>query len=305
MILNLKLIGGLGNQLFQVVFASSQTEEIQLILENPGDKIESLDLSKFKIASKIKKTKIIDFNYYERKLYNFGIRASSMPAKSALKKCLRSSSIFFVEKLLQVLKPELGKVSISKSVGDIDPKLRPGEPNFLIGYFQNAALVDNISKGAFDIEISNPKLRNLIEQAKAVQPIILQMRLGDYSGDSRIGIPSLNYYKNGAKCFRTLRPEAQIWLFSDDIEIAKERTDEAGIENVYIPEVKELSSAEILTLMTFGSGYVISNSTFGWWAAKLTKNVNAQVLVPEPWFRKLDQPDGLIPKDWIRVPAWE
>jgi len=305
MFLNLKLIGGLGNQLFQVVFASSQTEEIQLILENPEDKFESFDLYKFKIASGIKKTKIIRFNFVEQKIYNLGIRASSMTAKSLLKRSVRDAASFFIKKSLQTLKPELGVVSISKGVGDIGPRLNPEKPNFLIGYFQNATLVDNFSRDAFNIEISNPKLRSLIELAKVTQPIILQMRLGDYSGDASIGIPILNYYKIGVKRFRDIRPQAEIWLFSDDLELAKERADKAGIENVFVPDVSTLTAAEILTLMSHGSGYVISNSTFGWWAAKLAKNTNAIIVVPHPWFRKLEQPASLIPKDWIKVPAWE
>jgi hypothetical protein len=96
----------------------------------------------------------------------------------------------------------------------------------------------------------------------------------------------------------------EVWLFSDDLELAKERASQAGIERIFTPDVQALSPAEILTLMRFGSGYVISNSTFGWWAAKLSNTSNIEVVVPDPWFRKLEQPENLIPNDWIKVPAW-
>jgi Glycosyl transferase family 11 len=305
MILNLKLIGGLGNQLFQLVFACSRTDKLSIILENPDTKLEDMELYRFNLSSKIQQAKTVKFNFAERKIYNLGIRISTMTAKTLTEKYIRVVLVYLIEKVLQILKPELGVVSISRGVGDIKLILNRDKPNFPIGYYQNTNIVDDISKDAFNIEITNKILQDLIELAKVKEPIILQMRLGDYSGDERIGIPSLAYYSAGVMRFRESQPEVEVWLFSDDLELAKERANQAGIERIFTPDVRALSPAEILTLMRFGSGYVISNSTFGWWAAKLSNTSNTRVVVPDPWFRKLEQPECLIPNDWIKVPAWE
>jgi len=305
MILNLKLIGGLGNQLFQLVFACSKTDELSLILENPNTKLEDMELYRFNLSSKIQQTKTVKFNFAERKIYNLGIRTSSMSTKTLIDEFIRDVLVYLIEKVLQILKPELGVVSISRGVGDTNLILNRDKPNFPIGYYQSTNIVDHISKDAFNIEITNQILQDLIELAKVKQPIILQMRLGDYSKDKRIGIPSLAYYSAGVMRFRESQPQAEVWLFSDDLELAIERANQAGIERIFTPDVQALSPAEILTLMRFGSGYVISNSTFGWWAAKLSKTSNIKVVVPDPWFKKLEQPEYLIPNDWIKVPAWE
>jgi len=54
--------------------------------------------------------------------------------------------------------------------------------------------------------------------------------------------------------------------------------------------------------MRLGTGYVLSNSTFGWWAAYLARMEPKVVVVPDPWFKKIDEPLGLIPIGWTRIP---
>jgi hypothetical protein len=50
--------------------------------------------------------------------------------------------------------------------------------------------------------------------------------------------------------------------------------------------------------MRRGAGYVLSNSTFGWWGAFLSKTGNPRVVVPKPWFVTLEDPRQLNPEFW-------
>jgi hypothetical protein len=50
-------------------------------------------------------------------------------------------------------------------------------------------------------------------------------------------------------------------------------------------------------------GYVIGNSTFSWWAARLKYDHSAVVVAPVPWFKSMNDPEGLIPGDWITIEA--
>ena len=52
-------------------------------------------------------------------------------------------------------------------------------------------------------------------------------------------------------------------------------------------------------IMRNGSGYILSNSTFGWWAAFLSKSENTNVVAPRPWFIALEDPSQLIPTTWM------
>jgi hypothetical protein len=58
-------------------------------------------------------------------------------------------------------------------------------------------------------------------------------------------------------------------------------------------------------VMRLGHDYIISNSTFSWWAAAMTLNQNARVCVPNPWFKALEPPSDMIPKEWIKIDAWK
>jgi hypothetical protein len=51
--------------------------------------------------------------------------------------------------------------------------------------------------------------------------------------------------------------------------------------------------------LTYGESLIISNSTFGWWGAFLSGA--KVVMVPDPWFRKIKEPNTLIPQNWIRI----
>jgi hypothetical protein len=65
----------------------------------------------------------------------------------------------------------------------------------------------------------------------------------------------------------------------------------------------DLSTAETFTVMRQGHGFIIANSSFSWWAARLSTAADPLVIAPKPWFKNLDEPDNLIPPEWVRIDA--
>ena len=53
-------------------------------------------------------------------------------------------------------------------------------------------------------------------------------------------------------------------------------------------------------LLSFCKHNVISNSTFGWWAAYMNKNRNKIVLYPDFWWESLPCQD-ICPDEWIGI----
>ena len=64
-----------------------------------------------------------------------------------------------------------------------------------------------------------------------------------------------------------------------------------------------MSAAETLQTMRLCHGYVIGNSSFSWWGAKLSFQENPPVISPSKWFLGQPDPAGLIPDDWERIDA--
>ena len=63
------------------------------------------------------------------------------------------------------------------------------------------------------------------------------------------------------------------------------------------------SDVEVWDLFRHFKGYIISNSSFSWWAAFLRKDRTAPVFCPDPWFQGMKDPDSLIPHEWHKVAA--
>ena len=93
----------------------------------------------------------------------------------------------------------------------------------------------------------------------------------------------------------------KVWLFTNDLDLIGTYISDLEDQRYRLFSSEILTSAETLQVMKFGSGYVLSNSTYGWWAAFLRKNDQAKVVVPAHWYSTLPVPYKLIPDNWLKV----
>jgi hypothetical protein len=136
--------------------------------------------------------------------------------------------------------------------------------------------------------------------AKTEEPLIVHMRFGDYRLENSFGLLTQKYYQESVKELWSSGDFKSVWVFSDEIDEARRYLQDTKISEIrYIPDVAK-SSAQTLEAMRLGKGYVIGNSSFSWWAAQLSDNVNAKVIAPTPWFIGQDEPSALIPPNWTR-----
>jgi hypothetical protein len=125
------------------------------------------------------------------------------------------------------------------------------------------------------------------------------------------GPVELDYYSRAIEAMRERVPTAHAFVFSDDIAWCKEQlsfslpTTFASSEN---PD--QLHPADDLYLMSLCKHFVIANSTYSWWAAWLGKAAEKIVIAPRIWYRTDDPAlrgdsyltsDDLIPSAWIRI----
>jgi hypothetical protein len=307
----LSLTGGLGNQLFQLAaglnLAGNRKLSLVTELGSPRkSKDGKADLLSFSLPKGVELLQEKKANWITRKTAGFMLRKGLAPTRIEKNIIFVFFSKLFANIVMTVFLRSKVAVLASSDVGYSSMHMTKAKI-VLFGYFQSY-------RWAEKWEILN-QLRSiaflqdseLIEQfsieAEIELPLIVHVRLGDYLSEKNFGIPSKDYYKVGINKILSSRKCKSIWLFSDDLEKAREYIPiDISIPVRMIPEI-ENSAAATLEVMRFGVGYVIANSTFSWWAAFLSKEPNVEVIAPEPWFQGMDEPRDLIPSTWQRIDA--
>ena len=134
----------------------------------------------------------------------------------------------------------------------------------------------------------------------------MHVRLKDYLQHPQFGILESDYYQRAILHITRTRRFKEIWVISDDCELAKHRLGNISLLHsdefqVTWLETESMTSFETLQIMRNASGYVLSNSTFGWWGALLSKYSSPEVVVPFPWFAARPDPENMHPNNWVRL----
>ena len=304
------LVGGLGNQLFQYANAraSHPEEKLQLIFEF-GDKkqphtlnqeVTKFTIDNYKLFVPSKKL----FNL-KRIFHNLILRTSSPCKNQAKFLSIRRFLHSFAKVVFICL--HLGRISIisQTGIGYSNPGLEANQKNtFQIGYFQhhkwdNYELVYNHLK-SLSVKDPSPIFLDYRNSFLSKKVLIIHCRLGDYALEKNFGIPTKRYFDNAINYHLNQMDYEELVLFTND-KYGSEKFIDRKFKARVIAEDSGLSASETLELMRLGSGYVISNSTFSWWGAFLSRSENPLVVCPTPWFIALNEPQGLIPPNWIRI----
>jgi hypothetical protein len=306
------LTGGLGNQLFQIAAALSQEENgtctIETALGNPRtSKKGRAEVFSFKLPSEIHEIRIESrFSHFVSRVVGYGVRKSVVQTRSKrmeISNTLVSIAIRFV---LFFLTGSSQPVFINPGIGFSQNSDRQ-RGKYLIGYFQSYVYADKSKSRLSSIEIPNKgvELTELTLRSNVEQPLVVHFRFGDYLAEKNFGIPSSRYYEEGIQFLWDCGGFRKIWVFSDDIRMAKETFPSHLLQHVrWIGEVDD-SSAATLEAMRLGRGYVIANSTFSWWGAFLSHNESAQVVAPTPWFQFGESPRDILPNNWTKIRAFD
>jgi len=301
------LMGGLGNQLFQLaaVLYVSPGQEYNLISDQASCRRNSLgapEVSSFFENEDIKFQRNWRLGFVLQKVANRSIRASAVSGrdnkfvdfKQLAKFCFK---IFRREQLL-----------ITNGTG-FDPQLDfVDNPVTLVGYFQSYRYASNPNVYPVLQRLKLPDrslvLQEKISESKRIQPLLVHMRFGDYLNEKGFGVLSPEYYAKAFQLAFTKEQFKQIWLFSDDVEIALSYIPSEFIGLVKSFSGEDFNTSETFELMRYAGSYIIANSTFSWWAAFLSKSDSPLIICPNPWFRDSQEPDELIPPNWIRLSGW-
>jgi hypothetical protein len=180
---------------------------------------------------------------------------------------------------------------------------------YLEGYWQSEKYFQDIAdiiRTEFTITIEpcarNKQMTEIIGKSEAAS---LHVRRGDYAlnpvTNQFHGLCSLDYYKKAIEMVASRVIAPHFFVFSDDPAWAKEKlVSEHPI--TFVDFNRPEKAYEDMRLMSLCRHHIIANSSFSWWGAWLNPSPNKIVVAPKRWFNapELDDRD-LIPEAWERL----
>ena len=123
----------------------------------------------------------------------------------------------------------------------------------------------------------------------------VHLRRGDYCKPENaiLQVCTPAYYARATAAAAAAHPEATLFVFSDDPDWAKENLDTAGLPAVWMPRGEAVAD---MNLMALCRGFVLSNSTYSWWAQYLA-GAGRTVWAPDRWYAHTKE-TALYQPDW-------
>jgi hypothetical protein len=304
----LYLHGGLGNQMFQIAAMVNKYGQnnflVNFSLQNNVHHATGPNISDTNLKNYFRFVNTPNNSFLFKKIVNSLIRLST---KSDIKTFKIKILIYIFKALLSKIYLNGREIILNNGIGfsNIDnSSINP----FIIGYYQSYVWLTepSVKKIFLNIKFFNEgkELQNFIKRAVTEVPLVLHIRLGDYRSDSNLGHLSDQYYISSLIQEWNSQVYKKIWIFSDEINLAKRIIPTYLIPYCVWVDDEITNPATIFQIMRLGCGYILSNSTFGWWAASLSNNINPKIIVPKPWFKNQQNPTELIPAKWVQNPAF-
>ena len=279
----IKVMGGLGNQLFQYAFAKA--------LEKTLNKIVMLDAHSFYQGN----------NPYKRVYLLSNFRIQVKEASKQIINTLPNKKISYIDHNNK-------KYDIISCFKELKP---PGY-KYASGYWQSAEIINLCRKELVnDIQLTqkpSSKFYALMNDIKICKnstaihfrqswnldaPEIQKPHENKITNSVHSQNPlTIEYYEQGIINIKRDKKDTKFFIFADDIKKAKEIIDKIIPTSEYyvIPHRhNNIYDCEDLLLMSEYSNFVMSNSTFSWWGAWLSwartqdKQNNSIYIMPHDW----------------------
>jgi len=295
--ITVKLIGGLGNQLFQYNYARFLACQLDTTI-----RLDLIELQRDDVKTHTNR-------HYSLDVFP-NIQVSS--EESRLTRILNHRNRL-IRRLGRIYNPPGFKYI--KQHGLIMPclTLDGSKDYYLDGYFVNHNHVENM-RSEIMADLSNPLIINeqfydMKQQIRETSnAVFIHARRGDYFAQAlaqQFGICTAVYYKKAmVESQRYISSTCNYFVFSDDIAWAKSNLDLPS-GTVFVSD-GVLAPHEELLLMSVCKHGIICNSTFSWWGAWLIANDEKVIVTPSQWMGTQSMPhniDDIVPSNWIKVPV--
>lgn len=283
-----RIIGGLGNQMFQYAFYKSLKEKHENV------KCDIRGYEKYKLHTGFDLENIFDIELDKASI-----------ADTKLVTSFYKTNIF--SKLIRKI---FGNRSSHIVEDDFEWNLiNSNKDYYLDGYWQSEKYfgIQNELKKDFKFKTNlNDSPVPTEEIIKSCNSVSLHVRRGDYLGNNLYSQLDESYYSKAINLIQSQIIDPVFFVFSDDVTWVKENlihrlTAKAKI--VY-PENKESSVQSDLKMMSLCKHNIVANSSFSWWGAWLNSNEEKIIVMPKKWYTNTEINEkhfNQMPENWIKI----
>jgi len=279
-----KVIGGLGNQMFQYAYGRAlsiayRTElflDISIYLNNQSNR--SFDLDMFDLPDvQIGDSKDLDLSQWQYVItlndFDFCYNKNPLSGIKNLRQLFRQHKVIVV----------------------------------LEGYWQSERYFKNIKsilQSDFKMLLTlNEKSNLLYHKIINSQSVMINVRRGDYlSLLDYHGIVDVNYVDAAISQVLKKAHTPVFYVFSDDIPWCRENL--SHIPDVFFVDESYYTPNydQYFFLMQACKYFILANSSFSWWSAWLSNREGKHVIAPKRWFANTGiNTIDLIPKSWRKI----
>lgn len=178
------------------------------------------------------------------------------------------------------------------------------ENKYLYGYFQGEQYFDACKEQLKqEFTVAQPLSENAqayLQQINTSKAVALHIRLGDYKNakNTDLDVCSLAYYRRAIAYISNHLDNYKLFVFTNDVQMASSML-EFPENTVMVQGTKDY---EDFALMQQCSHFILSNSTFSWWAAYLADNLDKIITVPEKWRHSEKEEPAIYTANMVKLP---
>jgi len=289
-----KVIGGLGNQLFQYAFAKGLAKKL-----NCSFKLDVTAFSRY-------------YSLHRFALSDFTFRYDLLSPADARRFHRATGPGITLVALLQRLKPSSLRCFFreTKAFQFDEMLISPRKfPCYFDGYWQNEGYFHSVAneiRAEFCLKVGLSDDDRRYETAiRSRTGVSVHIRRGDYVTDPKtrrfLGVCPTEYFYNALELIQQQVSGVHLFVFSDDPEWVRSHFS-PGAPMTIVSDRPNARGCVDLYLMSLCRHHVIANSTFSWWGAWLNPQPDKIVVAPKAWAQgALNTSREILPAGWYSI----
>lgn len=286
-----KLMGGMGNQMFQYAFGQYLA-------------------TRHNTALKLDNTYLLDrspkenFTYRDYDLDLFNIEAS-FATQQEIDKLTKRIGFSIGDKVLNKIWGVKSSYIIEPYFGFSPKCFNAPDNSFLEGYWQSEKyfepIKDKIRQQFTFKEQMSAAAKEMLSTINNSNAVAVNVRRGDFVTNPFHGTCSPEYYKQGESILRAKVENPHYFVFADEIDWAKENLHFKGDVTFVGEEYNGRKYQDKIRLMSACKHFIMPNSSFAWWAIWLNNNAEKIVIVPKDWSADKNCKYDIHLDNWIQL----